>query len=158
MIGLAEFTVTEDYYREFYDQWYRHVCRWRRFQTPLGVVAALAVVPAWQVGFRTLSTVAAVFAVVQLADSLTHRRRWIRERLQSSRLGALVSFKFMEDCIESSGPFSSGKLAWAGIDSCSVTDKGIFLRPDTGVSIYIPKSAVTPPEAFDRIVALAESA
>jgi hypothetical protein len=154
MIGLAEFTLTEDYYREVYDQWYRHVCRWRKWQAPLAVTAALTVIPVWLVGLHIISALVAAFAFTEFVDSLAHRRRWLRERFKSIRLGESVSIRFLAEGIDITGPFSSATWAWKGINSCSVTSRGVFLRPDTGVSMYIPKSAVTPPEAFQHIVTL----
>jgi len=38
MFARAKIHLTEDYYREFYDQHVRYVLRWRKWQTP----AALA--------------------------------------------------------------------------------------------------------------------
>jgi hypothetical protein len=121
MIGFAEFTLTEAYYREVYDESYRHVCRWRKWQTPLAVTAALAVVPVYLSGLHMASAVIAAFALTQLAESLAHRRRWLRERFKSIRLGESVSIRFLAESIEITGPFSSATLAWEGINSCSVT-------------------------------------
>ena len=138
MFGRAEFRLTEDYYRDFYDEWYRCACRWRKIQLPMAVATACIAIPLWMSGRTSSAIVVGAFAAVQLSDSLLHRRRWLHQRTSSSRLGESVSLEFMNEGIEISGPFSVGRMGWAAFSSCDRTDKGIFLRPDTGLSIYVP--------------------
>lgn len=158
MFGQAEILLSEGYYRESYEEWFRHVARFRKWQTPLAIVAAVASIALWLSGFRLAALVPAAYAVLKAVDAVMHRRQWIADRCRSSRLDETISVQFSDEALEINGPHSSGSLAWAGVDSWEVTDRGLFLRPDTGVSIYVPKASVTPPEAVGQIVECLERA
>ncbi|MBK7442184.1 MAG: hypothetical protein IPI65_11740 [Bacteroidetes bacterium] len=46
--------------------------------------------------------------------------------------------EFSDSNISHKGPFSNGEIKWEGIISIHKTKKGIILKPDNGISMYLP--------------------
>jgi hypothetical protein len=76
----------------------------------------------------------------------------MRDRLRDKRLDASVILEFKEDRIVHSGPYAHGEFAWEGIESVTPTPTAMFLRPQKGISIYIPDQTLDPVEAKAQIV------
>ena len=83
--------------------------------------------------------------VFELIKVYTSRKKWLNDRLTSGVTGQEIKLQFTDDYIIHDGPFSSGNIKWIGIKSIRLTNKGLILKPETGIAIYLPRTA------FDNI-------
>jgi hypothetical protein len=90
--------------------------------------------------------------VFELIKVYTSRNKWINDRAKSGVIGQEIQLQFTDDLIIHSGPFSNGNLKWAGIKSVTQTEKGIVIKPETGVLIYLPKTMFESKDQVDLIV------
>ena len=65
------------------------------------------------------------------------KKKWMKDRLDSRILGKEIQMQFTEEMIKISGPFSNGELKWFGLKKIVKTKKGILLKPENGLSIYL---------------------
>ena len=65
------------------------------------------------------------------------KKKWMKDRLDSRILGKEIQMQFTEEMIKISGPFSNGELKWIGLKKIVKTKKGILLKPENGLSIYL---------------------
>ena len=70
----------------------------------------------------------------------TSRRKWINDRVKSGVTGQELQLQFTDDVIIHSGPFSNGQVKWNGLKSIATTEKGIILRLENGIAIYLRKT------------------
>lgn len=66
------------------------------------------------------------------------KNKWMKGRLANNVTGQKIEMEFNESTIVHKGPFSNGEMKWEGFKSIQKTKKGIILKPDNGVSIYLP--------------------
>jgi hypothetical protein len=153
MNATARYSLTDAYFREAYDQWIRYVARWRRW-APYFTLLLLGCGSLFAaLGCTLAAAIALVAGVVEFADIMTHRRKWIAARREGCRFDKEIRLTFTNDAMAYEGPFSSGHLQWAGIERVKATPKGLFLYPQAGMHIYIPDSGLEPASAKQEIIA-----
>ena len=153
MQATARFSLTEAYYRENYDQWLRHIAKWRRWTPYVACLFLAGGGLAAALGLHVAAAVGLAAGVAEFAEVLTHKSRWLAARQRGSRTDRSVQLTFTNDAIAVQGPFSSGELQWAGIERIKATSKGLFLIPQEGMHLYIPDTALSPPSVKQEIVA-----
>jgi len=78
--------------------------------------------------------------------------KWLRDRIDTRLLGKSVSLVFEQDVIRHMGPFAAGEIKWVGLHQVKETSKGIFLIPENGISIYLPKQVFQSPTQVETIL------
>ena len=78
--------------------------------------------------------------------------KWIKDRLNSGIAGRLLELEFNDHTIKHSGPFSNGELNWNGLKDIIKTKNGLLLKPENGISIYLPDRLFKDSEQIDFIV------
>jgi hypothetical protein len=140
MHAKATITLDERYYAESYAAWLRNVSKWRRSQIFTG--PALIIVAVTLFTFAELHYIVPVmllvFGICEIGSYFLNRYNWMRDRLADRRKGAITTLEFFDDRIIHAGPFARGEMSWNGIESVKPTPNGLFLRPQRGISIYIP--------------------
>lgn len=140
MNAKATVILDKQYYSECYSDWLRNVSKWRRYQIFIGLI--LVVIATILFGLtaihRFIPVILAGIGIIEISSYLLNRHKWMSERLGDKRVGHTVILEFSEDRIIHSGPFSRGEFFWDGIESITPTSSGIFIRPQKGISIYIP--------------------
>jgi hypothetical protein len=63
-----------------------------------------------------------------------------------------IEMEFNENAINHSGPFSNGELQWVGLKSIIKTKRGVLLKPETGISIYLSDSIFASKEQIEFIM------
>jgi hypothetical protein len=153
MQATARYPLTDAYFREDYEQWIRYVARWRPWQPYVGccflVIGGLSAV----LGFPIAAALGLVVGIVEFAEMMIHKSRWLAARLRGCRAGREVQLVFTNESIAEQGSFSSGNLEWAGIERVRETPKGLFLIPQDGMHVYIPDYALEPASAKQDIIA-----
>lgn len=154
MRAEAHVVYDRSYFVAMYDDWLRHRAVWRKYATPAALLM-VAVGAAMSFRFQEQWLVGLVFAaigVVELVSSLTHRRRWIDARLSGVRGDKTVDLSFDGDILASSSPNGTAELRIGGFRGFASGTNGFFLIPETGVSLYVPRSAISPAAAYDELI------
>ena len=68
------------------------------------------------------------------------KNKWLKDRLDSKIVGQQIEMHFTDEVIKHNGPFSNGELNWNGIKAIVKTKKGILIKPENGISIYLQNS------------------
>jgi hypothetical protein len=82
----------------------------------------------------------------------TEQKRWMKDRINSKVFDNVIVFQFNEIGIAHNGPFSNRLLVWKGLKSIIKTEKGIVLKPENGISIYLPFKAFNSQEEIKYIL------
>jgi hypothetical protein len=80
------------------------------------------------------------------------KKKWIDERLNSKVFQKKIELQFYDDYLVSFGPFSEGKINWNGLKEIIKTKKGILIRIETGVSIYLSDKVFKNKSEIDFII------
>lgn len=92
------------------------------------------------------------FGIYEFFKLHLERKKWLKDRLQSGITGQLLEMEFDETTIKHSGPFSSGELSWNGIKDIIKTKRGLLIKPENGISIYLPYRIFKDNEQIDFII------
>lgn len=155
MIAKATITLDEAYYLLLQREWLRYVSKWRRWEVPIGVTLIIGAVI--QFLFTSapwfIPTFCLVVGIGEILDYFYALHQWKQQRMSDEKLGETVSLIFEEEQIRHSGPLASGEFKWEAIQSVVPTPTGLFLRPQTGLLVYVPDHCLDPIEAKEGIVA-----
>lgn len=154
MQATAHVVYDRRYFVAMYDDWLQHRAVWRRYATAAatimiiaGVAISLQFQRQWFVGLLIIA-----IGVCELVSALTHRTRWINERLSSVRDDKTVDLTFTGDSLISSSSNASGTMRIGGFRGFAPGTNGFFLIPDTGISLYVPRAAISPVDEYDNLV------
>lgn len=78
--------------------------------------------------------------------------KWLQERRKSLINGQKIIVHFTDELIKISGPFSSGEVKWTGIKEIKQTPNAVFLIPENGISIYLPKNDFESVEDMNAVI------
>jgi hypothetical protein len=67
-------------------------------------------------------------------------------------VGEKIELEFSSSKIIHKGPFSNGEIEWEGIKKIVKTKNGIIIKPENGISIYLPDKLFTDRKHIDFIV------
>lgn len=153
MNAVASIEYNRQYFDAFYRNWIAYRSRWRRHAIPLAT--AFFIVTAFTVWVfpqhRPIAGGLLAVAVLNLIDASTHRLRWVRKRLASVAVDKTAKLTFADDQIHISTPNSDGTIAYNGFGVVSIAPNGIFLVPDSGVSIFVPDTSFASADEFGRV-------
>jgi hypothetical protein len=161
MIASARFEMDEKYFRESYDEWLRYGSRVRRLQPWLGLFSVFLGIGLhlFDAKFRSTAFILVVFGLLQVFENYFYRRNYLKARVDArgKNENLEISMQFDVEGILQTGPTSTGKMKWAAVKGLRETPRGICLAIGDGMSIYIPKAAITPSTAIPEIIVLARS-
>lgn len=98
------------------------------------------------------SLVFSIGGIYELYKIHYEKKKWIKDRLQSGIADQILEMNFNETTIKHSGPFSSGEMNWNGIKDIIKTKKGLLLKPENGISIYLPDRLFKDSQQIDFIL------
>ncbi len=135
------FRPDENYYKEAYSE-ITSSLKFKKYEPLLGTIMVLF---GGSLVFIDSNKVLGLFpfifigiGIYELFKSYWERNQWIKNRLESKILGEILELEFNETTIKHNGPFSNGELNWNGLKDVIKTKKGILLKPENGISIYLP--------------------
>lgn len=133
--------------------WLKHRSRSRRFAIPLAALFLIATVIATVSlpRHRTFTVALFLIAVFNVVDTCSHRWRWIREQLKTQSREKHVDLVFNDDDVAIRTPNSNGTMRYTAFTNVTVAPDGIFMVPDTGVSIFVPRTAFDSDDDFQRV-------
>ena len=154
MNATAHLVFDRAYYESNYDAWLKHRAKLRPYAVYLslgllvfGVVLALTFPTNWLFG-----VVFACAGVYELIEALTHKSRWINARVKATRENKTVELQLSETEITTTSSVAQGTIQIDGFSDIVPVSVGVFLIPESGVSIYIPAATVEPTDAFRPLV------
>jgi len=150
MDASAQVSFDRSYFEAVYSDWLAYRSRWRRYAAPFAVALTLAgVAVLWIFPHQRLFGLFVLFGgLYQIYEVLTHRKRWLADRLKDLPPDKILKISFHPEHIEMETPNSSSRLNIAALSDVVATPNGVFLIPQTGVSIYIPRASIDPSDAF----------
>ena len=154
MIASARLVFDRDYFNAKYDDWLKHRSKLRRYAILLASTLLLfGIVMA--VSFRHHWLVGALFAsagIYELIEAVTHKSRWINARLKTTRPEKALEIQFGEQEMTTTSPNGTSTIKMSAIDEIIPATNGVFLIPESGVSIYIPQSTVDPSDKYIPLI------
>lgn len=156
--------LNEAYYKEAYTQ----TLKTRSSHQLLPIIAAAVVAFGFLSVFSTplhynnstdiiISSLYILGGSIILCSRYYARKTWLNDRFKSKLLGQTVKMTFTDTALISTGPFTSGEMLWTGMNSIEHTNKGIILRPENGIMIYLPKSAFHSQQHIEAILSKAKA-
>lgn len=133
--------MSEDYFRELYDEMVNYRLKYRKWQIPISVLLILLAIPICFVDEKSyfFSVGILVFALMLAIDYFSEKRKWLKNRLASKMNGEMSILSFNEDGFFSKSLYSTSNGSWNSFTETVETPKGIFLVVDKGMSIYLQK-------------------
>ncbi len=131
------FTPDKQYYEEAYGEMLS-ITKVKKWEPVLATVMFIVGIVFYINSGRLLSFIFSGIGAYEFYKFYNGKHRWLKDRLSSGINKQSLEIEFSKDAIKHSGPFSNGELKWTGLKSIIKTRKGILLKPETGVSIYLP--------------------
>jgi len=155
MNTAAAFDVNRQYYATYYSTWMKHRSRWRRLAVPIAALFLLTTVIAAILlpQHRPFAIALLLIAIFNAMDACSYRWRWIRERLKTQSREKHADLVFRDDDVAINTPNSNGTMRYTAFTDVTVAPDGMFLVPDTGVSIFVPRTAFDSDDDFRRVAA-----
>jgi hypothetical protein len=82
----------------------------------------------------------------------SEKKKWLKDRLDSRNTGQLIDIEFNETTIKYKGSFSIGELNWNGLKDIIKTKNGVLLKPENGMSVYLPYRLFEDKQQIDFIL------
>lgn len=153
------FTITiipdEPYYKEAYDELVSTL-KLKKYEPYFAIIMIL-----FGIGLYFFDThkVLGIFPIIfsligvyELYKVYNEKNKWMKARLASNVTGQKIEMEFSDSNISHKGPFSNGEIKWEGIISMHKTKKGIILKPDNGVIIYLPDAVFSDKNQIEFIL------
>lgn len=156
--------LTASYLEDSYDETVKYRLKYRKWDvlaTSIFVGAAFLLL-VYSVAIGTSKTGAIIgasllgFSLYALKKSLTHKKRWMADRMKQGNFDQETDIKFTESHLEHAGPNATGTMKWPAIQRIDETPNAIYLIPGNGTSIFIPKNQFENTEDWQQVLNIAE--
>jgi hypothetical protein len=135
------FKPDEEYYKEAYDEIVSSL-KLKKYEPYFAItMIILGLIFYFQDTDKKLGIFPIVFTLIgfyELFKLYYEKKKWLKDRLDSKIVGQQIELQFSEEVIKHSGPFSNGELTWDGLHKIVKTKNGLLLKPENGISIYLP--------------------
>lgn len=133
--------IDDNYYQEFYSEWLSHRSVYRKWQDKLGWISILTAIFLFVINsnLKFYAIALILFGGLLIYDYYASKYFWMKRRKDSKMNYKAITIIFEDHQIQSSSPFAEMKGKWEMFDEAIETKKGIFLIPETGISIYLQK-------------------
>ena len=135
MTFKISFIPDEAYYKEAYFE----LVRFKRWEPFLGILLIFvgACIFLYDNYAKTISIGLVIVGLYEFIKCFYEKNKWVKERMKSGVSGQRIEMEFDDEVIKHTGPFSHGEMKWSGLKEIKKTKKGIVLRIETGISIYL---------------------
>lgn len=154
-----EFSTSFKPSKEYFEEAFEEVTKtnWlKRFEPAFAIAMILLSIGFWYFERHGKLGIFPIFfgalGLFELIKTYTSKKKYINERVQSGIVGQEIQFQFTDESINHNGPFSTGTIKWIGLKSIQQTEKGIIVRPENGIAIYLPKAMFASQEQIDFIL------
>ena len=135
------FIPDEAYYKEAYEE----IVSTLRFKKYEPFFAILMVIFGVGLYFYDKNRISGIFPFVfsligiyEFYKLLNEKNKWLKNRLDSLVVGEKIEIEFSSSKIIHKGPFSNGEIEWEGIKKIVRTKNGLIIKPENGISLYLP--------------------
>ncbi|MDA7887574.1 hypothetical protein N9B12_00795 [bacterium] len=159
MNATAHLKFDRDYFELQYNEWLAHRSKFKKYEIwfamlliVFGVGMAFAFRQQWLVG-----GLFACAGIYEFAMSATSKCRWVNARLSTVRDDKTVELTFDDESLTSISKNGKSTIRLNGFSGFTPGSDGFFLIPDTGVSIYVPRATIDPPDSYSSLIELLSS-
>ncbi len=149
------FTPDEPYYKEAYDEIVSSL-KFKKYEPYFATTMVIFGIGLYVYDTNSiLGMFPIVFSLIGVYEfyKLYHeKKKWLKDRLDSKVLGQNIELVFNDSSIIHKGPFSNGEINWNGIKNIFKTQKGIIIKPENGISIYLPDKLFEDKKQIDFIL------
>lgn len=146
--------MDEAYFREFYAEWLKFRSVLKKWENKIGFLSmtiALLVYffdkSLWYISFGFF-----VFGLLMVYEFYSSKQKWMKARLGSKMTDQSMTMIFEEHQVQSLGPFTEVNGKWDFFKQVIKTEKGLFLIPENGISIYLQKTSFDNPLDIEKII------
>lgn len=137
------FTPDKAYYIEAYDEIVSSL-KYKKYEPYFAILLiGMSIILYFQDTYKVSGLIPILFSlsgIYQLFKLYFEKKKWVKSRLDSKISGQEIKLHFTDKGIKHSGPFSNGELNWKGINNIIKTKKGILIKPENEISIYLPNT------------------
>jgi hypothetical protein len=147
------------YFEESYDQSFLYRMRYRKYNPLVGSLFLLASVFLFYryVALGTdaslyMGIIALLYSAWTFTDNKRAKAKWLRELALVIERQNTLQITFSEAGIDSKTLFAESTIKWSAFAIVQETAKGIFLVPQKGISIYLPKTAFENQQTIQQVL------
>ena len=139
----VKFVADKEYFSEMFSQSLRYTNKWRKFERILGpIFLCLGTYMLVTTHGEFLSPFVLIgIGGYEILNPFIKKPIWIRRQLKSKLANSDIEITFSEEGFESCAPNIKSSMKWEGVERIAETPKGIFIWPQKGVHMYVPRSA-----------------
>lgn len=130
---------------EYYKEAYREMVSTLRFKKYEPFFATLMVIFGVGLYFFDINRITGIFPIVfsligiyEFYKLFHEKNKWLKDRLNSKVASQKIELEFSDSIIIHKSPFSNGEIKWEGINKIIKTQNGLIIKPENGISIYLP--------------------
>lgn len=145
MKHTVQLILDREYFLEMFSQSIRYANRWRKIERVIGPLFFIIGVIMLVTTSRNTSApiVLVVIGIYEVFSPIIKRPFWVGRLMKSKVANNNATFNFTEEGIETITKNTQSMMKWEGIERFLETPKGVFIWPQKGVHMYVPKSVVS---------------
>jgi len=140
---ILNFKPDKAYYTEAYDEIISSL-KYKKYEPYFAILLiGMGIILYFQDTYKVSGLMPIIFSlsgIYQLFKLYFEKKKWLKDRLDSKIVGQQIEMHFTDEGIKHDGPFSNGELNWNGLKTIVETKKGILIKPENGISIYLQNS------------------
>ncbi|MDP8033934.1 YcxB family protein [Pasteurella atlantica] len=146
--------INKEYYLEYYAEWLKYKSKLRKYEQLIGIMAIIMSVLTYifYKEYYYLSIGLLIFGIIRIYDYYSSKQKWLKERLESKALNNTIQIIFSDEGIETCSEFGNAKMNWDFISNFVMTERGLILIPENGISIYLQKNCFRNTEDLNLII------
>ena len=131
--------LDKDYYNECYTEWLKFRSVYKRWEYKIGVLSLFGALVIYFIDSKLIyiSVGLMIWGILMIYEAYSSKRKWMKNRVDSKVNNNTFTMIFEDNQIQSTGPFTDLKSNWDYFKDAIETEKGIFLIPENGISIYL---------------------
>ncbi len=149
------FQPDEEYYKEAYSELIS-ILKFKKFEPLFAILLILVGLILYYFdenkSIGVFPVILSLLGIYELVKFYYDRKKWLKDRNESKISGNKIELEFTDTHIKHTGPFSSGEINWSGLKSIIKTKKGIVIKPQNGISIYLPDRLFVEQKQIDFIL------
>ncbi len=138
------FILDKEYFTEAFEQSVKYASKWQKVEWFLGTLFIIAgfLLQVWSDWTLLSPIVLILIGLFELFSSSIKKVLWLRRQMKSKTANSRIEIEICDEGINSSGLYSNSEMLWQGIERILETPKGLFIWPQKGIHIYLPKKLI----------------
>ncbi len=146
--------TNKEYYEEYYSEWLKYRSKLKKYEHIVGVSTILigGILYLVNNSFYFITIGLLILGILMIYEFYSSKKKWLNERLKSKSNNTYFKILFLNDEMQTFGKFGTSKLKWDYISNGIITEKGLILIPEKGISIYLQKKCFNSTDEINQIV------